>query len=187
MCAVKIQFDKCFFRTGEETDKLTDHESTRHRNFHFRTFKSNHLQFTSDLDEILSRVSVRRHLETYRKFVLGIICSIFLYRNSFTANQSLALTRKSFRIALVSLCAVQQVLARRMFRSNGFDTMHVVCTYLLCVVCTYLLCVVCTYLLCVVCTYLLCVVCIGLLSAEFSTVNTGLGRLIFWKARDIRK
>ena len=35
---------------------------------------------------------------------------------------------------------------------NGFDTMHVVCTDLLCVVC------------------------IGLLSAKFSTVNTGLGR-----------
>ena len=42
-----------------------------------------------------------------------------------------------------------------MFYSNGFDTMHVACTYLLCVVC------------------------IGLLSAEFSTVNTGLGRSIF--------
>ena len=39
-----------------------------------------------------------------------------------------------------------------MFCSNGFDTMHVVCTDLLCVMC------------------------IGLLSAEFSTVNTGLGR-----------
>ena len=28
---------------------------------------------------------------------------------------------------------------------------------------------------------MLCVVCIGLLSAEFSTVNTGLGRPMFWK------
>ena len=44
-----------------------------------------------------------------------------------------------------------------MFCSNGFHTMHVVCTDLLCVVC------------------------IGVLSAEFSTVNTGLGRPIFWK------
>ena len=33
----------------------------------------------------------------------------------------------------------------------------------------------------VVCTDLLCVVCIGLLSVEFSTVNTGLGRPIFLK------
>ena len=41
--------------------------------------------------------------------------------------------------------------SRRKFFSNGFDTMHVVCTDLLCVVC------------------------IGLLSAEFSTVNTRLG------------
>ena len=32
-----------------------------------------------------------------------------------------------------------------------------------------------------VCTDLLCVACIGLLSAEFSTVNTALGRPIFWK------
>ena len=44
-----------------------------------------------------------------------------------------------------------------MFCSNGFDTMHVACTDLLCVVC------------------------IGLSSAEFSTVNTGLGRPTFWK------
>ena len=39
-----------------------------------------------------------------------------------------------------------------MLCSNGFDTMHVVCTDLLCVVCI-----------------------------EFSTVNTGLGRPMFWK------
>ena len=44
-----------------------------------------------------------------------------------------------------------------MLCSNGFDTMHVVCTDLLCAVC------------------------IGLLSAEFSAVNTGLGRLMLWK------
>ena len=44
-----------------------------------------------------------------------------------------------------------------MFCSNGFDTMHVVCTDLLCIVC------------------------VVLLSAEFSTVNTGLGRPMFWK------
>ena len=44
-----------------------------------------------------------------------------------------------------------------MFFGNGFDTMHVVCTDLLCFMC------------------------IGLSSAEFSTVNTRLGRLTFWK------
>ena len=33
----------------------------------------------------------------------------------------------------------------------------------------------------VVCTDLLCVVCIGLLAVQFSTVNTGLGRPMFWK------
>ena len=47
--------------------------------------------------------------------------------------------------------------SRRMFCSNGFDTMHVVWTDLLCVVC------------------------IGLLPAEFSNGNTGLGRPMFWK------
>ena len=41
--------------------------------------------------------------------------------------------------------------------SDGFDTMHVVCTYLLCFAC------------------------IGLLSTESSTVNTGLGKSMFWK------
>ena len=44
-----------------------------------------------------------------------------------------------------------------MFCSKGLDIMHVVRTDLLCVVC------------------------IGLLSSEFSTVNTGLGRPMFWK------
>ena len=44
-----------------------------------------------------------------------------------------------------------------MFCRNGFDTLHVVCTDLLCAVC------------------------IGLLSAEFSAVNTGLGGSMFWK------
>ena len=47
--------------------------------------------------------------------------------------------------------------SRRLCCSVGFDTMHVVCTDLLYVVC------------------------IGLLYAEFSTVNTGLGRPMFWK------
>ena len=46
--------------------------------------------------------------------------------------------------------------SRRLCYSNGLDAMHVVCIDLLCVVC------------------------IGLLSAaEFSTVNTGLGRPIY--------
>ena len=44
-----------------------------------------------------------------------------------------------------------------MFCSNGFDTRHDVYTDLLCVVC------------------------IGLLPVEFSTLNTGLGRPMFWK------
>ena len=47
--------------------------------------------------------------------------------------------------------------SRRMFCNNEFDTIDVMSTYLLCVV------------------Y------IGLLSVEFSTVNTALGRPIFWK------
>ena len=47
--------------------------------------------------------------------------------------------------------------SQRMFCSDEFVTMHVVCTDLLCVVC------------------------IGLLSVEFSTLNTGLGRPMFWK------
>ena len=81
-----------------------------------------------------------------QQFVTGINCSIFLYRNSFRANQRLALTPKSFRIVQFSESG-----SRRMFCSNGFDAMHIVCTYLLGVAC------------------------IGLLSAKFSTVNTGLG------------
>ena len=44
-----------------------------------------------------------------QQFVMGINCSIFLYRNSFAANQRLALTWKSFRIVQVSHCAVQRV------------------------------------------------------------------------------
>ena len=86
---------------------------------------------------------------------MGINCSIFLYRNLFGANQRLALTRKSFRIVQVSHCAVQRVQQLGMFCSNKFDTIHVVCPDSLCVVR------------------------MGLLSAEFSTVNTGLGRPMF--------
>ena len=44
-----------------------------------------------------------------QEFVMGINCLIFLYRNSFGANQRLALAQKSFRIAQVSHCAVQRV------------------------------------------------------------------------------
>ena len=33
----------------------------------------------------------------------------------------------------------------------------------------------------IVCTALLCVVCIGLLAAKLSTMNTELGRPMFWK------
>ena len=47
--------------------------------------------------------------------------------------------------------------SQRMFCTNMFDTMHVVCTDLLCAVC------------------------IGVLSVEFSTVDEGLGRSMFWK------
>ena len=46
----------------------------------------------------------------------------------------------------------------RMFCSNGFDIMHVVCT-----------------------TDFLCIVVFGLLAAGFLTVNTGLRRPMFWK------
>ena len=57
------------------------------------------------------------------------------------------------QVRLIPFCKVPALsINRRMFCSNGFDTMRVACTDLLCVVC------------------------IGLLSAEFSTVNTGLGR-----------
>ena len=37
----------------------------------------------------------------------------------------------------------------------------------------------------VVRTYLLYFVCIGLLSAEFSTVNTGLGRPMYWRPASV--
>ena len=76
------------------------------------------------------------------------------YRDLFGVSQRLARTPKSFRLVQVSHCGSS---SRRMFCSNGFDTMHVACTDLLCVVC------------------------IGSLSAEFSSANIGLGRPIFWK------
>ena len=79
----------------------------------------------------------------------------FLYRNSFGANQRLALTGSSSELRRFHMVQFSGSSSRRMFCSNGFDTRHVVCTDLLCVVC------------------------IGLLSAEFSTVNTELRRPIF--------
>ena len=92
-----------------------------------------------------------------QQFVMRINCSIFLYRNSFGANQRLALTGSPSELRRFHIVQFSGSSSRRMFCSNGFDTMHVVCTDLLCVVC------------------------IGLLPAEFSTVNTGLGRPMFWK------
>ena len=93
-----------------------------------------------------------------QQFVLGINCSIFLYRNSFGANQRLALTRSPSELHRFHFVQFSRSGSRRIFCSNdGFDTVHVVCTDLLCVAC------------------------IGLLSAEFSIVNTGLGRHMFYK------
>ena len=57
----------------------------------------------------LQIISLRVIAVVRQQFVMGINCSIFLYRNSFGANQRLALTRKSFRITQVSHCAVQRV------------------------------------------------------------------------------
>ena len=92
-----------------------------------------------------------------QQFVMGINCSIFLYRNSFGANDRLTLSGKSFRLRRFHIVQISGSSSRRMFCSNGFDTMHVMCTDLVCVVG------------------------IGLLSAEFSTLNTGLDRPMFWK------
>ena len=71
----------------------------------------------------------------------GINFSIFLHRNSFLANQRLALTEKYF----CSNCSAVMGLT---------PCMLYVQIYLMC---------------------------IGLLAAEFLTVNTGLGRPMFWK------
>ena len=88
---------------------------------------------------------------------MGINCSIFIYLNSFGANQRLAVTGRSSVFGRFHIVQFSWSSSRQMFCSNGVDTMHIVCTDLLCVVC------------------------IRLLSAEFSTVNTRLGRLMFWK------
>ena len=45
-----------------------------------------------------------------QQFVMGIMCSIFLCWNSFRANQSLALTWKSFRIVQVSGSGSKRVM-----------------------------------------------------------------------------
>ena len=63
---------------------------------------------------------------------MGINWSIFLYENSFRANQRSTLTCKSF----VQLSGSS---SRRMFCGIGFHTMQVVCTDSLCVVCIGLL------------------------------------------------
>ena len=72
---------------------------------------------------------------------MGINCSIFLYRNSLGASQRLELRIVQFSGSSSRQCSAVM----------GFDTIHVMCTDLLCVVC------------------------IGLLAAEFSTVDTGMG------------
>ena len=67
-----------------------------------------------------------------QQFVMGINCSIFLYRKSFGANQGLALIWKSFRISQVSHCAVQRAQqSANVLQYSGFvytDSLCVVCT-----------------------------------------------------------
>ena len=60
---------------------------------------------------------------------MGINCSIFLYRKV-DHDQRLALLWKSFRILNVQFSGSS---SRGIFCSNGFDTIHVMCTDLLCV------------------------------------------------------
>ena len=99
-----------------------------------------------------------------QQFVLGINCWIFSVLEFVRSQSTFSTDPKVLQnCAGSTLCSSAGLSTRRMLCSNGFDTMHVMCTDLLCVVC------------------------IGLLSIEFSTVNTGLGRLIFWKARDLNR
>ena len=122
-----------------------------------------------------SKIYMKNFQQTVFVVCIGDQLSDFLYRNSLRANQRLALTWKSVNIAQVLLCAVQQVLAPgECFAVMGFTP-----------------CMLCVQIYCVSCQkhiiwkgYELLVICIGLLPAEFSNVNTGSGRPMFWKARD---
>ena len=88
---------------------------------------------------------------------MGINCSIFLYRNSFGAKQRLALARKSFGTGTgFTLCSSAGLAVGECFAVMGLTP-------------------------CMLCVQIYCVACIGLLSPEFSSLNTGLGRPTFWK------
>ena len=69
-----------------------------------------------------------------QQFLLGINCSIFLYWNSYGANQCLALTWKSFRIAHTHSVQFSRSSREQMFCSNGL-TPCMLCVQIFCVLC----------------------------------------------------
>ena len=69
-----------------------------------------------------------------QQFVMGINCSIFLYRNSFDANQRLALTRKFFRIAQVSHCSSAGLAVGDCAAVMGL-TLCMLCVQIYCMLC----------------------------------------------------
>ena len=93
-----------------------------------------------------------------QQFVGGVNCSIFnvpeLVRSQSTFSTDPEVLQNC---AGFTLCSSAGLAVCECSAVIGFDTMHVVCTDLPCVVC------------------------IGLSFAEFSTVNTRLGRPLFWK------
>ena len=113
---------------------------------------------------IIETKSSNHHSRMYQQQIMSwgvsfLSCYIFLIavvRQQFVIgiNCSIFLYWSSFgdNQPLALTGSPSELCSRRMFGSNRFNTMHAVCTDFLCVVC------------------------IELLSAEFSTVNTGLGR-----------
>ena len=70
-----------------------------------------------------------------QQFVIGINCSIFLYRNSFGANQRLALTRKSLQnCAGFTLCSSAGLAVGECSTVMGL-TPSMLCVQIYCVLC----------------------------------------------------
>ena len=88
--------------------------------------------FLSKTFSALSISSIRQ------QFLMGTKCSIYLYRNSFGANQCLTLTRKSFRIPHVShiLCSSAGLTVGQCSAAMGL-TPCMLCVQMYCLLCVF--------------------------------------------------
>ena len=134
-------------------------------------------KYTKLIERYLKFITLTNNTVIKQQFVLGINCSIFLYRNFFGANQRLALTRKSFRSAQVSRFAIQQDF--QVANVLQWGDSHYACS-----VYRFTVCCVCWIIICWIHSYWVGVLCM----LDHYLLNSQLlGRPMFCKDGDLNR